>query len=163
MYYGVTLSLAILSFRVWMASLVTRGLSLSPGLKAEEMWTTSGSSTKRVRLFFKEYTQRKNIKKTMWAKCVSLWFNLTGTAEEMKTTDEWLVANINMTGFYRVNYDSDNWDRLLATLNANHGVGNPKSDYATSKSNVFSSSAINCFPSSGDSSDQPSSNYWRCL
>lgn len=48
----------------------------------------------------------------------------------MKTTNEWLVANINMTGFYRVNYDSDNWDRLLATLNANHGVGNPESDYA---------------------------------
>ncbi|KAK2853497.1 hypothetical protein Q5P01_006158 [Channa striata] len=33
---------------------------------------------------------------------------------------EWLVANINMTGFYRVNYDSENWDRLLAKLSSKH-------------------------------------------
>ncbi|XP_075887548.1 aminopeptidase Ey-like [Nelusetta ayraudi] len=42
------------------------------------------------------------------------------TNTSMVSADEWLVANINMTGFYRVNYDSGNWDRLLATLNANH-------------------------------------------
>lgn len=46
------------------------------------------------------------------------------------STDEWLVANINMTGFYRVNYDSGNWDRLLATLNDNHQVGNLVDDAA---------------------------------
>lgn len=46
----------------------------------------------------------------------------------MVSTDEWLVANINMTGFYRVNYDSANWDRLLATLNTNHQVGNLVND-----------------------------------
>lgn len=33
---------------------------------------------------------------------------------------EWLVANINMTGFYRVNYDNENWERLLTTLSTNH-------------------------------------------
>ncbi|XP_069029800.1 aminopeptidase Ey-like [Embiotoca jacksoni] len=33
---------------------------------------------------------------------------------------EWLVANINMTGFYRVNYDSENWERLLAKLSSKH-------------------------------------------
>ncbi|KAM8893465.1 aminopeptidase Ey-like [Spinachia spinachia] len=32
---------------------------------------------------------------------------------------DWLVANINMKGFYRVNYDSDNWERLLAKLSTN--------------------------------------------
>ena len=30
---------------------------------------------------------------------------------------DWLVANINMTGYYRVNYDSGNWERLIAQLN----------------------------------------------
>ncbi|XP_044046067.1 aminopeptidase Ey-like [Siniperca chuatsi] len=35
-------------------------------------------------------------------------------------TDEWLVANINMKGFYRVNYDSENWERLLTKLSAKH-------------------------------------------
>ncbi|XP_077419547.1 aminopeptidase Ey-like [Vanacampus margaritifer] len=34
--------------------------------------------------------------------------------------DEWLVANINMTGYYRVNYDRQNWERLLAKLNSQH-------------------------------------------
>nr|XP_057934796.1 aminopeptidase N-like isoform X2 [Doryrhamphus excisus] len=34
--------------------------------------------------------------------------------------DEWLMANINMTGFYRVNYDLQNWERLLAKLDSQH-------------------------------------------
>ncbi|XP_070819161.1 aminopeptidase Ey-like [Chaetodon trifascialis] len=35
-------------------------------------------------------------------------------------TDDWLLANINMKGFYRVNYDSNNWERLLNKLSSNH-------------------------------------------
>ncbi|XP_053320872.1 aminopeptidase N-like [Spea bombifrons] len=36
---------------------------------------------------------------------------------EFKTTgSEWLLANINVTGYYRVNYDDGNWDRLIAEL-----------------------------------------------
>ncbi|KAM7423676.1 hypothetical protein PAMA_000166 [Pampus argenteus] len=35
-------------------------------------------------------------------------------------TDEFLLANINMKGFYRVNYDSENWERLLAKLSSGH-------------------------------------------
>ncbi|XP_061819450.1 aminopeptidase Ey-like [Nerophis lumbriciformis] len=34
--------------------------------------------------------------------------------------DEWLLANINMVGFYRVNYDAHNWERLLAKLDSQH-------------------------------------------
>ncbi|XP_068175722.1 aminopeptidase Ey-like isoform X1 [Antennarius striatus] len=34
--------------------------------------------------------------------------------------NDWLVANIDMKGFYRVNYDSENWDRLLAKLSSRH-------------------------------------------
>uniref|UniRef100_UPI0037E80433 aminopeptidase Ey-like n=1 Tax=Semicossyphus pulcher TaxID=241346 RepID=UPI0037E80433 len=33
---------------------------------------------------------------------------------------DWLVANVNMRGFYRVNYDSDNWERLLIKLSSIH-------------------------------------------
>ncbi|XP_072236216.1 aminopeptidase Ey-like [Leuresthes tenuis] len=33
---------------------------------------------------------------------------------------DWLVANINMKGFYRVNYDSRNWERLLDQLSSRH-------------------------------------------
>uniref|UniRef100_A0A8C2F1B6 Aminopeptidase n=1 Tax=Cyprinus carpio TaxID=7962 RepID=A0A8C2F1B6_CYPCA len=30
--------------------------------------------------------------------------------------DEWVLANINVTGYYRVNYDNENWRRLLNVL-----------------------------------------------
>ncbi|XP_071753461.2 aminopeptidase Ey-like [Centroberyx gerrardi] len=33
---------------------------------------------------------------------------------------EWLLANINTAGFYRVNYDSENWERLLTKLGSSH-------------------------------------------
>uniref|UniRef100_A0A3Q3EQ01 Aminopeptidase n=1 Tax=Labrus bergylta TaxID=56723 RepID=A0A3Q3EQ01_9LABR len=34
--------------------------------------------------------------------------------------DDWLVANIKMKGFYRVNYDLENWERLLSKLSSKH-------------------------------------------
>ncbi|XP_068612814.1 aminopeptidase Ey-like [Brachionichthys hirsutus] len=34
--------------------------------------------------------------------------------------NDWLVANVDMKGFYRVNYDSENWERLLAKLSSRH-------------------------------------------
>uniref|UniRef100_A0A8C5D891 Aminopeptidase n=1 Tax=Gouania willdenowi TaxID=441366 RepID=A0A8C5D891_GOUWI len=38
----------------------------------------------------------------------------TGTNTNMKIgSNEWLVANINMKGFFRVNYDSQNWENLI--------------------------------------------------
>uniref|UniRef100_A0A3Q3EZX3 ERAP1-like C-terminal domain-containing protein n=1 Tax=Labrus bergylta TaxID=56723 RepID=A0A3Q3EZX3_9LABR len=36
--------------------------------------------------------------------------------------DDWLVANIKMKGFYRVNYDLENWERLLSKLSSKHQV-----------------------------------------
>ncbi|XP_067104988.1 aminopeptidase N-like [Osmerus mordax] len=45
----------------------------------------------------------------------------TDTHIPMKTTgNEWVLANTNMSGFYRVNYDSANWERLLTQLDTNH-------------------------------------------
>ncbi|XP_051918183.1 aminopeptidase Ey-like [Hippocampus zosterae] len=34
----------------------------------------------------------------------------------------WILANINVTGYYRVNYDPGNWERLLAQLIRDHQV-----------------------------------------
>ncbi|XP_068595934.1 aminopeptidase Ey-like [Brachionichthys hirsutus] len=41
---------------------------------------------------------------------------------KMKTGASWLLANINVTGFYRVNYDLGNWERLLSQLHSDHQV-----------------------------------------
>ncbi len=36
--------------------------------------------------------------------------------------DEWVLANINVTGYYRVNYDDKNWERLLNVLQTSRQV-----------------------------------------
>ena len=33
------------------------------------------------------------------------------------TKSNWIIANLKHSGFYRVNYDMDNWNALIATLN----------------------------------------------
>uniref|UniRef100_A0A8C5FYW7 Aminopeptidase n=1 Tax=Gouania willdenowi TaxID=441366 RepID=A0A8C5FYW7_GOUWI len=44
-----------------------------------------------------------------------------GTNTDMKIgSNEWLLANINMKGFFRVNYDSQNWENLIAKLDSDH-------------------------------------------
>ncbi|KAJ8249447.1 hypothetical protein GJAV_G00235020 [Gymnothorax javanicus] len=46
-----------------------------------------------------------------------------GTNKNMRVTgDDWVLANLNATGYYRVNYDLNNWNRLLAQLNVDHLV-----------------------------------------
>ncbi|XP_016140388.1 aminopeptidase N-like [Sinocyclocheilus grahami] len=46
----------------------------------------------------------------------------TASYEPMKTDTDWLLANLNVTGYYRVNYDPQNWERLLTQLTADHKI-----------------------------------------
>lgn len=41
---------------------------------------------------------------------------------DMSSGPLWVLANINVTGFYRVNYDLGNWERLFTQLGADHQV-----------------------------------------
>uniref|UniRef100_A0A3P8SCL8 Aminopeptidase n=1 Tax=Amphiprion percula TaxID=161767 RepID=A0A3P8SCL8_AMPPE len=34
--------------------------------------------------------------------------------------EDWVLANTNVSGYFRVNYDLGNWDRLLSLLNTDH-------------------------------------------
>ncbi|XP_018427319.1 PREDICTED: aminopeptidase N-like [Nanorana parkeri] len=49
----------------------------------------------------------------------NLWLQQrSGTHEEFKVYgNDWVLVNLNVTGYYRVNYDDRNWDRLLHQLN----------------------------------------------
>ena len=44
----------------------------------------------------------------------------TTTAPE--ATVEWIKVNVNQSGFYRVNYETDMWLALIRTLRQNHSV-----------------------------------------
>ncbi|XP_070766513.1 aminopeptidase N-like [Enoplosus armatus] len=45
----------------------------------------------------------------------------TDTHSQMRVSGEdWVLANTNVSGYFRVNYDLNNWDRLLSLLNTNH-------------------------------------------
>ncbi|XP_062403914.1 alanyl (membrane) aminopeptidase-like b [Sardina pilchardus] len=37
-------------------------------------------------------------------------------------SDKWIVVNINCTGYYRVNYNQNNWNRLMVQLKADHSL-----------------------------------------
>lgn len=41
---------------------------------------------------------------------------------DMRSGTSWVLANLNVTGYYRVNYDLGNWERLLAQLDLDHEV-----------------------------------------
>lgn len=34
----------------------------------------------------------------------------------------WLLLNLNVTGYFRVNYNQENWDQLLNQLDTDHKV-----------------------------------------
>ncbi|XP_053175977.1 aminopeptidase Ey [Scomber japonicus] len=53
-----------------------------------------------------------------------VWWLMEKTAVnvDMMSGGLWVLANINVTGYYRVNYDLGNWERLLAQLNREHQV-----------------------------------------
>ena len=36
--------------------------------------------------------------------------------------NSWVIANLKHSGFYRVNYDNQNWELLINQLNENHQV-----------------------------------------
>ncbi|XP_070256863.1 aminopeptidase N [Myotis yumanensis] len=40
----------------------------------------------------------------------------TKTEAMFKTTNEWVLLNVNVTGYYQVNYDAENWKRIQTQL-----------------------------------------------
>lgn len=54
------------------------------------------------------------------------WLNNTETEKTLEnlpqSLDEWVVFNLQETGYYRVNYDQANWLALSQQLASNHSV-----------------------------------------
>ena len=60
-----------------------------------------------------------------------VWLNLTNGEVKIKPEnydtdkDKWYLANLNYMGFYKVNYDTENWYRLVEQLKKNHAAFTP--------------------------------------
>ncbi|XP_038078352.1 endoplasmic reticulum aminopeptidase 1-like [Patiria miniata] len=50
----------------------------------------------------------------------SVTMNKSGAPENLDVEGKWYKANCDQSGFYRVNYDSANWDALINQLNQDH-------------------------------------------
>lgn len=45
----------------------------------------------------------------------------TDSNSQMSVTgNDWILANTNVSGYFRVNYDPENWDRLISLLSSNY-------------------------------------------
>lgn len=50
----------------------------------------------------------------------------TGQSDKFKpSSNEWILLNINVTGYYLVNYDESNWKKLQNQLQTDLSVGIP--------------------------------------
>ncbi|NXQ59594.1 AMPN Aminopeptidase, partial [Anthoscopus minutus] len=54
----------------------------------------------------------------------SFWLTkVTDTNNNFRlNSPSWLLLNLNVTGYFRVNYNQENWDQLLSQLGTNHKV-----------------------------------------
>lgn len=59
----------------------------------------------------------------LWSVKYDLPFSHKETRNELiSKSGEWILANVNCTGYYRVNYNPENWERLLTQLETNKDV-----------------------------------------
>lgn len=52
-----------------------------------------------------------------------MWLNPTSTGpftEQVPDEETWVIFNVGWTGFYRVNYDAENWQALAMQLATDH-------------------------------------------
>ncbi|KAJ4937512.1 hypothetical protein JOQ06_002147 [Pogonophryne albipinna] len=78
--------------------------------------TTSGEALQKHFLFNDSAVSRAMKYTTLFR---LIWLKPGESAmkdEFVATKGEWILANVNCTGYYRVNYNPENWDRLITQL-----------------------------------------------
>ena len=64
------------------------------------------------------------LKSLLYCSC-SFFFPVTVTLPAGTGANSWYIGNIAHSGWYRINYDETNWQRLIAQLNADLEKINP--------------------------------------
>lgn len=65
-----------------------------------------------------------NLLTAFWGFCRCFFNTETHRIGQMDDST-WLLGNINQTGYFRVNYDLQNWKRLIQQLHSNPNVNPP--------------------------------------
>ena len=52
----------------------------------------------------------------------SMFYSELSAIVKTPAETRWIKANVNMTGFYRVHYDKNNWEQLSQQLQLDHTV-----------------------------------------
>ncbi|CAG2168745.1 unnamed protein product, partial [Oppiella nova] len=70
------------------------------------------------------YTSERNAN---WDPITKLWMTRSNASDEfmikdedIPNNDEWIIANLQEVGYYRVNYDTNNWKLIIRQLVSNH-------------------------------------------
>ena len=79
---------------------------------------------------------------------------------------KWILANINATGYYRVNYDPENWKRLMDQLESNPNVGTMRLVCKLLNSGLtqlYVDLERTMFLFAGYTTHEQRTTYWRCI
>nr|ARK20032.1 thyrotropin-releasing hormone-degrading ectoenzyme [Ampulex compressa] len=78
-----------------------------------------------------------------WTSPMKTWLQSEGevTLDQIISNASWIIFNINRTGYYRVNYDEENWRLLGTALQENHEVF-PAETRAALIDDIFSLAAV---------------------
>ncbi|KAK2183341.1 hypothetical protein NP493_315g04062 [Ridgeia piscesae] len=57
-----------------------------------------------------------------WNEPPAVFMNMTDVTLTGLKKDDWIIGNIGHSGVYRVNYDGDNWQKLIEQLHTDHTV-----------------------------------------
>ncbi|XKL69322.1 hypothetical protein PGB90_007091 [Kerria lacca] len=66
------------------------------------------------------YTDQTNFKNVE-----TVWMNMTNITFEVDPKVAWIKANVNQSGYFRVNYSQELWDNLVVQLKKDHSVFSP--------------------------------------
>ncbi|KAM9331549.1 aminopeptidase Q [Gastrophryne carolinensis] len=107
----------IMNSWTWQKGVPLVTLNTSTGTLTQEQFTTASADN------VTEESNNTWIIPISWMKNgilqPTIWLDAkTKTVSEMKTThdNEWIILNLNVTGYYRINYDEKNWNSLARIL-----------------------------------------------
>ncbi|XP_014485856.1 PREDICTED: thyrotropin-releasing hormone-degrading ectoenzyme-like [Dinoponera quadriceps] len=113
-----------ISYRGYPIVRIVRNYEGDSAIIRQERFTYDQSSSPDTQLTW--YVPLDYINKTSddWSSPTKTWLH---SEEEMvlhnvATRDSWVVFNVNKTGYYRVNYDEENWKLLAQALEENHEI-----------------------------------------